>query len=240
MSQPTWIDHLLVVLLGVVVPVVGVFQQQPAMKRQTFDRAERVATVWNMALSLAIMGAAVCAAWWFREGSFEGLGLGPPERVDGTALGIAVLFLAVWSAHLWLRLASPEQRARTRLRWDRDTPFMPRTPGELPHFAVGALAAGIFEEIVFRGLLISYLAWYTGPELPAVALAVVIPGLVFGFSHLYQGPAVALLIAAMAVVFGALYVYTGSLWIPMGLHAFIDLAAAWIGVRWILREPPPD
>ena len=80
---------------------------------------------------------------------------------------------------------------------------MPRELSELPPFCVMALSAGVFEEIAYRGLLVSYLAWYTGPSLPMVALAVTLPAAVFAFAHLYQGLAAVLLVAAMAIAFGA-------------------------------------
>ena len=233
MSQPTLADHALVVLVGIVVPLLGVLHQQPAMKAATYDRAARAAVAWNGALSLAILGCAALGAWWYREGSLAGLGLGPPRAHVGLALALSLALAAAYALHTWWHLASPARLAESLARWERDTPFMPRELSELPPFCVMALAAGVFEEIAYRGLLVSYLAWYTGPSLPMVALAVTLPAAVFAFAHLYQGLAAVLLVAAMATAFGAIYLLTQSLWIPIALHTAFDLFGGWLGVRVI-------
>jgi membrane protease YdiL (CAAX protease family) len=239
MSQPTLADHVLVVLLGVAVPLFGVLHQQPAMKAATYDRAARAAFAWNGALSLAILGALVLGAWWYREGSLAGLGLGPPRAHIGLALAITLVFVGVYAASTWWRLA-PKRLAASRARWERDTPFMPRELSELPPYCALALSAGVFEEIIYRGLLVSYLAWYTGPDLPAVALAVILPAAVFALAHWYEGLAAVLVIAFMASSMGAIYLLTQSLWIPIALHSALDLLGGWLGVRVIHAGRPAD
>jgi membrane protease YdiL (CAAX protease family) len=232
LSQPTLADHALALLLGVVVPLAGVLRHQPAMKAATYDRAARAAVAWNGALSLAILGLATLGAWWYREGSLAGLGLGPPRAHVGPALALSLAFVTAYALLTWWHLR-PARLAESLARWERDTPFMPRELSELPPFCVLALAAGVFEEIAYRGLLVSYLAWYTGPSLPMVALAVTLPAAVFAFAHLYQGLAAVVMVAAMATAFGAIYLLTQSLWILIALHTALDLFGGWLGVRVI-------
>jgi membrane protease YdiL (CAAX protease family) len=235
-SPPTLVDHLLAVVYGAVLPLAGVLRRAP-LRGESLDRDERVAVAWNGAAALAVMGATVLAAWWWREGGFAGLGLteAPALGTPGTrsaALGLTAGFLLLYAAHLTWHLATPARRAATRARWERDTPFMPRTAGELPHFAVLSVAAGVFEELVFRGFLVSYLLLFTGPDL--AWLAVALPAVAFGLAHLYQGAGAAAFVALMACLFGALFLATGSLWIGIVLHAGVDLLAALLGVRMLL------
>lgn len=248
MSDPTLIDHALALLLGLVVPLAGVLHQRPESEPGSFDRRARVALAWNGALSLALMGAVVAGAWWWREGSLAGLGLEPPDPdpdARRATLRLALAFLALYLGQIAWRIATPARRAATRARWERDTPFMPRTLGELPHFAVLALSAGLFEELCYRGFLVQYAGALFSHLSAGPWLAVSLPAAVFGFAHLYQGAANALFIAVMSALFGALLLVSGSLWVPIALHAGIDLVAGGLGC-WLLegerppRDPAPD
>ena len=120
MSQPTLADHALVVLIGIVVPLLSALHQQPAMKAATYDRAARAAVAWNGALSLAILGCAVLGAWWYREGSLEGLGLGPPRAHLGLALALSLAFATAYALATWwhshLRVSPRASRAGSATR----------------------------------------------------------------------------------------------------------------------------
>ena len=59
---------------------------------------------------------------------------------------------------------------------------LPHTPGELKLFLALSVAAGVGEEIVFRGYLLAYFDGLVGP-----AGAVLASTLLFGWGHLYQG-----------------------------------------------------
>ncbi|MBK9942337.1 MAG: CPBP family intramembrane metalloprotease [Kouleothrix sp.] len=76
---------------------------------------------------------------------------------------------------------------------------------------------GVFEEILFRGILFRFLEEGFGSW-----IALAITALFFGFSHLSNPHATtwsAIAIALEAgVLFGAVYMATRSLWVAMGLH----------------------
>jgi membrane protease YdiL (CAAX protease family) len=99
--------------------------------------------------------------------------------------------------------------------------FLPRTREERLWFAAVAITVGVCEEIIFRGFLIRYMQ-----SLPfglTVAGAVVAAALVFGIDHGYQGWQGLLGTTVLALVMSALFIATGALWLPMLLHALIDL-----------------
>jgi len=89
------------------------------------------------------------------------------------------------------------------------------------------IAAGFFEEFVFRGFLFGVLFYYAGwGFIPATLIA----SLYFGAGHLYQASnfteaATVFLFTALASTgFALFYIVWKTLWIPIFLHAFMDLA----------------
>jgi membrane protease YdiL (CAAX protease family) len=130
---------------------------------------------------------------------------------------------------------SPRRRARTRRRWLERTPFMPASGPELAFYAILALTAGLCEELVFRGFLVSYFAALIGPTWPAVALAIAIPAVVFAIGHVAQGVRGVVGTAGWAVVGGIVLIETGSLWPAIAAHASWDLVIGVVGSR-LLRD----
>jgi membrane protease YdiL (CAAX protease family) len=115
--------------------------------------------------------------------------------------------------------------------------LLPHTPEELRHFRGLSVTAGICEEILFRGYLIWYLYWLVG-----FWQALLISSLVFGLAHSYQGPGGILRTTAVGLLFALFYVLTFSIWVPMLLHAFIDInsgQAAYAIANTPEEEPTP-
>lgn len=82
------------------------------------------------------------------------------------------------------------------------------------------LAAGLGEEMLFRGVLQSEIASRTTSEILAVGLSSIIFGALHAVTPLY-----AILAGLASVYFGWLYLVTGNLAIPIATHAFYDWAA---------------
>ena len=100
---------------------------------------------------------------------------------------------------------------------------------QLWQLALVAAAAGLGEELMFRGLVQAGLAGLIGgPAGPWIALAVA--SLVFGLFH-WLSTTYALLAAAAGLYFGWLLIATGSLWPPIVAHALYDFAALWYLLR---------
>jgi membrane protease YdiL (CAAX protease family) len=85
--------------------------------------------------------------------------------------------------------------------------------------ALGA-AAGIGEEMLFRGVLQFELGSRLGSEILAVGLTSIVFGALHAVTPLYAG-----LAALASVYFGWLYLVTGNLVVPIVTHAFYDWAA---------------
>jgi membrane protease YdiL (CAAX protease family) len=89
--------------------------------------------------------------------------------------------------------------------------------------AIVSLAAGLGEELLFRGLVQAGLsAWIGGKYGAWIALA--IASLVFGVCH-WLNTTYAVLAALAGLYFGLLLLATGSLWTPAIAHAAYDFIA---------------
>lgn len=91
-----------------------------------------------------------------------------------------------------------------------------------------SISAGICEEVVYRGFLLHFLL---GEEPAGIGLevlpALLLAALAFGLAHLYQGWRGMLTSTALGMAFGWLAIGTGSLLLPVALHALVDLQILW-------------
>jgi uncharacterized protein len=111
--------------------------------------------------------------------------------------------------------------------------LVPATTHERFLWVAVAVSAGICEEIVFRGWLLSTL--HGALRLDGTAL-VVAAALLFGLAHSYQGVTGMVLTAFAGLFFCGLYVATGSLLWPILLHIAIDVRFAFLPAP---RTPDP-
>jgi len=81
-----------------------------------------------------------------------------------------------------------------------------------------SIFVGIYEEIVFRGLLLSRLRTL----FPSNAVPILISGAIFGALHFSQGPAGMCQTAAVGLVLGVVVVRTRSIWPAILAHTAID------------------
>lgn len=98
--------------------------------------------------------------------------------------------------------------------------FLPVSRQERRWFAAISLTAGICEEFLYRGYLMQLLHSSLGLT---VLVSFLISAAAFGLAHLYQGIRGMLQTALAGVVFGLLALLSRGLWLPMTIHALLDL-----------------
>jgi hypothetical protein len=103
---------------------------------------------------------------------------------------------------------------------------------QLPAYIFMCITAGVCEEIIFRGFLITYTKTFFSSDLPAV----VIPASVFALAHYYQRTLAVIKIFVLSLLFGIIFLESGSLWIVMFLHFAIDLAGGLIFLKYYKKE----
>ncbi len=214
-------DHLIVFAFAVLLPAYARYNY-PKFKRALESgepgvRSRQYRRTNHRQWGLTILALTI----WVRSGrSFDALGLGVPA---GAAFFIG-LVLATGLAQFWriqIRAALEHDEARARLveQLRAVAPILPTSPTELRLFTALSLTAGMCEEILFRGYLIWYLERYVG-----VAGAVILSSILFGIGHIYQGRRQAFKIIFLGLLLALFYVGSGSLWIPIALHAALDAA----------------
>lgn len=228
---PGLLDHLFVVLvLGLVFPLGGWWAYRRFLERLAREgetalvREYRVTLVWLLCLGLATV-----AIWLAGGRALAALGFAPlaegGDFVAPLALG-ATLGLA---GRPLLAAFSAKAAASLRRQFGALEAFLPRTREQLAWGLLVSLFAGLFEEIAYRGYLIAYFsAWLS--DWAAIAAS----SLLFGMAHFYQGRFGTLMTTLLGAGLGWIYVETGSLILPMALHAAVDVSAmvtAWIVLR---------
>jgi membrane protease YdiL (CAAX protease family) len=191
------------------------------------SRQYRKSTLRQWLLALFAM-----AVWFHADRPARELGLG----LDLTprfwlALALATALGLAWRQLFRQAMNDDEGRERLITQLRVVQPLLPSTLGELRLFTGLSITAGICEELLFRGYLIWYLTAFVG--FPA---ACVLSGVLFGLGHLYQGLRQAVKIIFLGLVFVAFYVGSGSLWIPMALHALLDAAQGRIAHKLLSSE----
>jgi len=103
--------------------------------------------------------------------------------------------------------------------------MMPTSRCELTWFTFGvSISAGICEELLFRGFLLSVFSDYIG-----LFTSLILSSFLFGLCHIYQGWLNAIRTGIYGLVFGGIYILTDSLLIVIMLHAMIDIYVGIIG-----------
>ena len=218
--MPGWIDHFLVALVLVVAPLDAIRERRRLERDLAAGNANARLKAYGRIIAWAWVGPAVLILFWVLAGrSFRMLGVQAPEGMGFIVALILVIAITVLLANQ-VRAAkeSAEFAARVREAAASLSFLTPSTPAELQRFTWLGVTAGIVEELIFRG----YLVWYFASFAPLWA-AIVITAMAFGIGHLYQGIGGMLKTAFAGLLFGALYWFSGSIWLPMFLHAAIDV-----------------
>ncbi len=216
----TLIDHLLFFAIFVAYPIYGYFSFRKLLQRiaggEPVDRSQ----LYNHTMigHWIIFGVTV-AVWLGTARPWPDLGL-HADVGTGFLLGLVLTIVAIGFLVVQLRgVRTADREDLDRLKDEVGSlgVLIPRNGNELGRWYAVSLTAGIVEEIVWRGFLI----WYTVQFMPLWAAAI-FNAVVFGIGHSYQGirniPKVTLAGAALV----GLYLLTGSLWLPIILHAVAD------------------
>lgn len=212
------LDGLLLSVLLVAVPGLSV-AQLPLIAELPL---ERVPAYWSSIVTLWLLGT---GAWLVgtrgADGSAVGLVAIPWPRGAVWSVGLAAggLLIILLFRQVGIWTGTEESPALRQL--------LPRTHEERLVFAALSVAAGLGEELAYRGYALAVLTPLVG-----IPGAVIATSLVFGVLHGYQG----LLGIARTGVMGAMlawgYLVSGSLWPAVVAHTAIDLAAGlWLGER---------
>lgn len=230
---PNLLDHLfVVVVLGLVFPFFGWWAYLRFLERLKREGAAALVREYQYTLIwLGGLGLAVVALWQFARRDWAALGFAASGS-SGLATGIALGALLGLALRPLLVAFSDKAAASIRRQLAPLEPILPRNGKQLFWGLIVSVFAGVFEEIAYRGYLMAYFGAWLGPWGALAASS-----LLFGLGHLYQGKWGVPVTALLGALFGWVYLETGSLLLPIILHAAVDISAmvtAWLVLR---REP---
>jgi uncharacterized protein len=220
-------------------PLVGYRLHRRMEREVAADPARR----WHgyarlLVLELVLGGVAVAVAAALNGIGLQRIGLSGPHRTGsgllfGVGLGIAILVCVAVAAStiaIW-RLDRPIPV----VGGDHVRVMVPVRRSERVWFLALSAAAGVCEELLFRGLLPALLsALLHGPPAWFVIL---LAAIAFGAAHAYQGTAGVTATGILGALMGIVYVATGSLFVVMVLHALIDARVGLLPARALGRPP---
>jgi uncharacterized protein len=134
--------------------------------------------------------------------------------VCGVLVAVVLLLLRVQKVQK--KKASPEQLGKGLEKVKR---LLPKNSTELAVWVVVSITAGVCEEILYRGWLLSLF----GAALNSVWLGLLISSILFGFAHAYQGRTAIFGTGLGGAFFGIVFVVSGSLIPGQLLHIAMDL-----------------
>jgi membrane protease YdiL (CAAX protease family) len=182
-------------------------------------------TALAVAFELGLFGAAVAGAWIVGAAALTTFI--PSTR--GTVLGLAatgplIVVLLALRRSSWPPIA--------RLRSEVDKHLLPLFRGcSWWQLAAVAVAAGLGEEVLFRGFVQGLCSVWWGDAAGVLAASVL-----FGLAHMIT-PTYAALAGLVGVYLGWLALASGGLWAPIVAHAVYDLIALAI---WVQPWRPPE
>lgn len=221
------LQHILVLILVIVTPLWD-YYTIPRLKASTNPRkkirfyAQIVTASWICAIvavgtvgfrQLSIMRPGAGEIEWLAPGSHGVMFL--KGIVIGALIAIFVpAFLAIWLP----KIRGAAAKAARKLSF-----LFPSTAEERRWWWLVCITAGICEEIVYRGFLLHYL--HVTPVHLSLTWALIVSSVIFGVGHLYQGIAPAASTVIAGFMLGAIFIITGSLLVPIMIHAVMDLRA---------------
>jgi membrane protease YdiL (CAAX protease family) len=229
-------DHVVAAIMCVIAPVLAYSSRRVRVEDVQLERGDKIRLYHSNALLLIVFALIIITLWRIPGRSFLGLGF---EWPSGNLMVSFLMMLALlfYGMDIFFQYGLKKWRLRTMEKRSGSLTFVPADWSELLHFAFLALAAGIGEEIIFRGYLIHYMVYWTGNTPAGILYACIISSALFAFLHGYQGSASMIKIFILSLLFAGIFVYSQSLMLIIILHSGIDLISGWLGILLVKKQP---
>lgn len=191
-------------------------------------------TAWGYLLSVffSMVGALLVAwAWLQKDGALaQAWNLSMPEswpRAAGLAAGATAAIIAIFQVGAF----TAEALGLPKVDVDLIMQFVTESPLMLALWIVlvGWLAAGLGEELLWRGFLLDRLMRLQGIE-GRIWLAIIIQAVLFGLPHLYQGWSGVMITGSIGLLLGWLRIKANwNLWPLVIAHASVDTIMMGLG-----------
>ncbi len=230
-AQLAFIDHLLFFFLAILLPVLG-FISSKGIENFSFDRETKLNLYYSNGFFLWITAGVMLTSWNFYERSFVDLGFSTPLW-NGMVLLLTISFALLYLLELFSKKLF--QLLNKKMDWAKNLRFLPENGNEFKHYLFLVVAAGFCEEVLFRGFLINYLYTFFDGGNYALWLAIILPAIFFSLGHIYQGAWAVAKITIGSIILSGIYLWSGSLYIVILLHIFVDIISA-LYARFLINK----
>jgi len=221
---PALADHVLIWVFGIILPFMSGLQSQQLSGSIQFNEYTRRKLYLSNSLMLGIAGSIILGLWLFKQRSFDALGFRLPQLENQyiTVSTLIIVFIIGYALDLYTS-AKKMNSLKESETWFESSSFLPEKIKELPSYIVLCLCAGIFEEIIYRGFMVTYFLPLMGNENDIPWMAIFAPSVLFSLAHTYQGWSAVIKIFIFSLLLGIIFILTKSIYPTMVLHFLIDL-----------------
>jgi uncharacterized protein len=230
-----WFDHILALFLVVILPLMSL-RSDKISPELIESLPPKKHLFYTNGLMLIIGALLVLTSWNVSERHWTELGISLPV-MSGNVLILTSILVLIYLLDIiygWVNQKNQKEQLQEM------SYVIPTNWKEYRHYIFLAFAAGIAEEIIFRGFLITYISHFLTIIQYGDILALIIPAVVFSLSHLYQGWWAVLKIMVVAILLGFIFMLSGSLLIVVILHVGIDLISGMTGVISYSTKPKEE
>ena len=225
---PSFIDHILVLIFGLVLPFFSGIRGSEQLGNIYFDERTRRKFFISNSLLLWFLTAIVMGIWILFKRPFSLMGFREIEKgwIPWILTGIMVI---AYAADIIYSFFSPEELRKTQEQWETSVPFLPEHYRELPAYTFMCITAGVCEEILFRGFMVTYFINPLNNGFPW--MAAIFPAILFSLAHFYQGYKSMLKIFFLSLLFALIFIFSKSLLIVIIVHFLIDFIGGLAAIR---------
>lgn len=232
---PNWADHLVAFIFCVLLPLSAIRQSLKNNSTVKYDSMQKRTFYFSTCLSLTIMAALIVSVWLLFRRPLAALGL--TLNIEGRLwIWTVIAFVVIYAIDTIHSVATPKNIAASLSDWEKRTPFMPTKIKELRVYLLMCLCAGVFEEVVYRGYMVTYFSYLFKGSDYRQSLSVFLPALIFSVSHFYHGLKNIIKIFILSALFGYIYILSGSLVVVMLLHFLVNVIGGLLTVKYIKIE----
>jgi membrane protease YdiL (CAAX protease family) len=230
---PVLSDHILVLIYGLVIPFMSGVKSLENFENIQFTEAIRRRFYLANSLFLCLAAVVILVTWWLHDRPFEAMGFRLSLYVKNPVwtFSLTALLAVLYTADLLMSIRKWAKRDPSIDTLDDTTPFLPKKLRELPAYIVMCISAGVFEEIIYRGYMVTYFLPEYNFSTGLPVLAVTAPAFLFSLAHYYQGWQAVLKIFLLSLLLGIIFLSSGTIWLVMTIHFLIDLIGGLVAMK---------
>lgn len=246
---PTIADHILIWAFGIIIPFLSGLQSDKLSGSIILDSRSRIRLYLANSMMLGLAGSSILILWLVLQRPFGTLGLKSIDwKHQEVVIPVVILFMLLYLVDTFFTYKAVEgveeveaveaakgaeavSNESSTLDWIKRYSFLPQQRSELPSYLLLCLCAGIFEEIIYRGFMVTYFLPTVTNNIPW--MAIIAPSVFFSLAHYYQGWTAVLKIVVFSMLFSIIFIYTKSLYPTIIIHFIIDVLS---GIIYMVQQ----